>query len=200
MADPRPSPSRALVLVRKPGSRQSFYSEEIADEIIDRISNGETLTWICKCERNGRVRERGEFPAFDTIMDWADPKDVRYKREFGLRFASARLRQQQYWMEEAIDIANSPEVGYEEVLEDSARLGVSLKRIRKDMISHRALKIETRMKVAARINPQLWAERLQAAALPEHDPSKAAPKLVIEGGLPDDPPPPRDTSSQEHDI
>ena len=132
-------------------------------------------------------------------MDWADPNDVRYRREFGLRFAAARLRQQQFWMEEAIDIANSPEVGYEEVLEDSARLGVSLKRIRKDMISHRTLKIETRMKIAARLNPKMWVERLQAAERAEHDPNNT-PKLVIEGGLPDDPPPPRDTSSQEHDI
>jgi len=53
------------------------------------------------------------------------------------------------------------------------------------MLHHRVLKIDTRLKVIARINPQLWMERLQQPA-PDQTASSGEMKIVIEGGLPDD--------------
>jgi hypothetical protein len=101
---------------------------------------------------------------------------------FAARFARAKLDQQRVWLEETVDIANTPEPGLEEVQEHSSKNGVSIKRAYKDMLGHRVLKIKTRLDVIARMNPQLWAERLQAPV--PFDP-ETEPKIQVEGGLPD---------------
>lgn len=164
-----------------------IYSEEIADEIIDRLSHGETLISICRQDRAGNYRYAdGKFPTHVMVYDWADPNDTAYIPDFSLRFARAKLDQQRYWLEECHDIAYSPELGEEEVREMSDRNGSSIRRTRKDMLHHRVLKIDTNLKLIARMNPALWAERLQQAAPQEQDPTREPPKLVIEGGLPDD--------------
>lgn len=178
--------TRALVPVRR-GHAPSKCTPEVADEIITRMCHGETLIQICKKERNGRLRVKGEFPSYHTVQDWADPTYPYCIPHFTARFASARLRQQYYWAEECIDIANEPEAGYEEIVEHSEKNGVTIRRARKDMLHHRALKIDTRLKILSKINPTMWAERLQQLAPADNS---AQPKLVVEGGLPDDAPPP----------
>jgi hypothetical protein len=181
---------KELVPVKKlgrPKGSGSLYTEEIAEEILERLIDGETLVRICKFDFDGNLRDRGSFPNHATVYDWADPNDPVYRPDFGIRFARARLAQQRNWIESTIDIARTPEPGIEEVVEHSERLGVSIKRSRKDMLGHRALQIETLHKAAARLNPALWAERLQQAAPPAQDPNASAPRLIIKGGLPDDP-------------
>lgn len=183
---------KELVPVKRVGAPKgsgSKYTEEIADEIIERLSHGQTLISICRTRSDGEPRAKGEYPDHTTIYDWADPKDRRYRPEFGPRFARAKLDQQRYWIEECHDIADTPLIGVEESHETSFT-GVKVRRLRKDMLHHRMLQIDTRLKVLARMNPQLWAERLQQAAPPENGDGQH--KLTIEGGLPEDdhaPPP-----------
>ena len=38
-------------------------------------------------------------------------------------FARAKLEQQRYWLEETVDIANEPEIGFEEIREHSQKNG-----------------------------------------------------------------------------
>jgi hypothetical protein len=167
-----------------------MYTEEIADEIIERMCWGHTLVSICRQDVNGNDRIAGTFPSVRTVYDWGDgqdgPRSSRAAPDFPARFARAKLTQQRVWLEETVDIANTPDVGVEEVREHSEKNGLSLRRAYKDMTAHRAMKIRTRLEVIARMNPQLWAERLQQAAPQEQDPSAAAPRLIVEGGLPDD--------------
>ena len=185
--------------IGRPKGSGSLYTEEIAEEILERLIDGETLVRICKFDLDGNPREKGSFPNHATVYDWADPKEGAYRPDFGPNFARARLAQQRNWIESTVDVARNVEPGIEEVIEHSARLGVSIKRSRKDMLGHRALQIETLHKAAARLNPALWAERLQQAAPPAQDPTDAAPRLIIKGGLPDDPedgPPPAAASEE----
>jgi len=56
--------------------RHSTYTEEIADEICDRLAEGETLRQICRDER---------MPAWRTVYDWKEANP-----EFAARFARAR--------------------------------------------------------------------------------------------------------------
>jgi hypothetical protein len=167
--------------------RRSWYSEERADEICERLAEGETLIRICKFDAGGNLRPYKTFPSFSTVQHWADPKARGYIPEFMVRFAEARLNQQRYWVEEAVDIADTPEMGVDETSEISEKAGVvtkSAKQVRKDMQHHRQMRIYTRFKAAAMINPEHWSERLRAASL-EANKQPENTQIVLVGGLPD---------------
>lgn len=155
------------------------------------MEHGETLNHICTYEIDGRLRLRGEFPAAAHVYYWSLPSHTAYAGDdYATRFAQARLAQQLCWIEQCIDIANTMYEGEEETLEQVSGMNPSIKlrRVRKDALAHRALMIETRMRVVKMLNPQKWAERLQAPdARPEDsDQAGVGETFKIEGGLPDD--------------
>lgn len=178
------------------GWRVSLYTPEAVQEILERLCEGETLTAICKRDAAGNPRKPGSFPRFSTVYDWADHTRPGFHPEFAEPFAAAKLRQQQFWIEDAVDIANNPEMGEETteeaILKDGEKHGVKIKTVRRDAYHHRMLKIDTRFRAAAKLNPQLWADRLQQPIPADADPAREAPRLIIEGGLPDNEPPPPD--------
>ena len=180
---------KELVPVSRGRGRPSLYTEEVVEEILDRMIHGEPLIQICRQTRDGFTRLKGEFPNHATVYDWGDPANPQHRPQFSARFARAKLAQQRFWLEEIVIISNEPEMGVEEMIELGPK-GKTLRRMRKDMLQHRALKIDARLKAIERMNPQHWAQRLQQ--LEPGAESQQSQKLIIEGGLPDDttPPPP----------
>jgi hypothetical protein len=160
----------------------------VVEEIIERVSDGETLVSVCRTKRNGKPREYKTFPSFGTVTDWADTNWQGHHPDFVILFARARLAQQKLWLDEIKDIADEPSLTYEETIQESAQFGRSTKQVRKDNIARSNLRIQTRLDAIARMNPQLWAERLQQAAQ-RAETGDNAPRLVVEGGLPDNEPP-----------
>lgn len=59
--------------------RPTIYTEELAESILDRLANGESMVQICKTEG---------MPGLRTVMRWAKEHDV-----FGTRYAQAREAQ-----------------------------------------------------------------------------------------------------------
>jgi hypothetical protein len=59
--------------------RPSLYSDEIADAILTRLSEGESLVQVCKSE---------DMPGLRTVMRWAADN-----AEFGTEYARAREAQ-----------------------------------------------------------------------------------------------------------
>ena len=72
-------PSRALVIVATPGKRgrPKVYSPEVAEEILERLSSGESLRAIC--------RDAG-MPAESTVRKWA----MNTNSPFSAQYAHAR--------------------------------------------------------------------------------------------------------------
>jgi len=183
----------------RPKGTYTMYVPEIVDEIIERMSWGETLTSICRERPDGTARVKGEFPTPWTVSGWANPTDKEFRPEFAPKYAAARLEQQQRWVDDCYDIANTPAPGLEEIRDYSSKNGVSIRRATKDMLGHRVLQIETRLKVLKLINPQLWAEHLQQPAPPPDDPASTGNRVIVEGGLPDNEPPPPAPGEQPDD-
>lgn len=80
--------------------RPSIYSEEVAAEIMRRISAGESLVSICRDER---------MPCRDTVYDWLDSDAA-----FSDRYARARERQAHAIAEQAVEdaqAASDPQLG-----------------------------------------------------------------------------------------
>lgn len=122
-----------------------FFTEEqaesIKDEICVRVSSGETLRSIC--------REDGK-PSWVTIYRWLDLDE-----DFKLRFARARELGFDAIAEEALEIANTPHEGQ---IVTSKEWGEEIKT--EDMLGHRKLQIETRLKLLAKWSPKKYGERI----------------------------------------
>ena len=125
--------SDKAVATRKPyPHRQPFlYSDELADEICDRMADGESLNSICKDPY---------MPTERAVRKWAD----KNYEGFGPKYARARERQAEYWANEIIVIA------------DSVRHGAT-----SEEINAARLAIDSRKWIAARLLPRRYGDRVE---------------------------------------
>lgn len=123
--------------------RKTTYTEALAAEIVSRLSEGETLQDICRSPGMPKVR---------TVNDWAQnmPK-------FGADFARARADGFDAIASEAKRIADTPVEGVEYVTKADG----STEERRGDMLGHRKLQIETRLKLLAKWDPKRYGEKQQ---------------------------------------
>ena len=121
------------------------YSEEIAQAICARIAEGEPLRVIC--------REEG-MPKKTQVYSWADPEHKDYVPEFAGRFARARKEGFDALAEEALESSNTPLEGVEITKDEK---GTTEKR--GDMLGHRKLQIETRLKLLAKWDPKRYGDK-----------------------------------------
>jgi len=120
--------------------RPSKYTPELAKEICERLSDGEPLRQICRDEH---------MPAWQKIYEWM-------VRDENLSGAIARARDQGYdaIAEDLLQIADTPIMGETET---SSANGLTI--TRQDMLGHRKLRIETRLKLLAKWNPKKYGDR-----------------------------------------
>ena len=149
----KPKAQAAKQTAPKKTGRPSKYTPEIAKELVERLSNAEPLRQIC--------RDEG-MPDWRTIYDWMyrDDKEVASGRGVGLSAAIARAREIGYdkMAEECLELADTPKWGTKQV---ESQDGVIV--TREDMLGHRKLQIETRLKLLAKWNPKKYGERLTHA-------------------------------------
>lgn len=122
-----------------------FFTEEqtalIKDEICRRISGGETLRSICR---------EDDKPTWVTIYRW-----LELDADFKLRFTHARDLGFDAIAEEALEIADTPIEGVK------TELGpMGAKEVREDMLGHRKLQIDTRLKLLAKWSPKKYGDRI----------------------------------------
>ena len=144
--------------------RPSLYSPELLDSIVERLSAGEPMAQIC--------REEG-MPAARTVRDWINQRD-----DVSTAIARAREDGEDWLAAECLLIADTPMEGiieeYERVevedpdIDDPERRKrapkvsefVLTKRRKEDMLGHRKLQIETRLKLLAKWNPRKYGENV----------------------------------------
>lgn len=121
--------------------RPSLYKPEIVAEICERLSAGEPLATMC--------REHDHLPAWQTVYNWmdADPEIFR-------AIARARVAGQAVIAADCLKIADTTEEGIETITKPDG----SVEERRGDMLGHRKLRIETRLKLLAKWNPKEYGE------------------------------------------
>ena len=128
----------------KKTGRPSKYTPELAAEICERLSNGEPLRQICRDEH---------MPAWTAVYAWSAKDSILSER-----IARAREMGFDAIAEEALIIADNPKYGLKETIgKDGATV------TKEDMLGHRKLQIETRLKLLAKWDPKKYGDRLQLA-------------------------------------
>lgn len=129
---------------RKRGG-QTLYTKAIATEICELLATGKPLTQICSLEH---------MPGWTTVWDWQ-----RKYPEFAEDFTRARALGFDAIAEEALHISNTPIIGEEVELDGE---GTPIKIKRGDMLAHRRLQVDTRLKLLARWDPKRYGDHLRA--------------------------------------
>lgn len=158
MSEPTTVATKQQKTPKKTG-RPSKYTPELAKEICERLSDGEPLRQICR---------DNHMPAWQKIYEWM-------VRDEALSGAIARAREQGYdaIAEDLLVIADTPLMGDTET---SSANGLTI--TRQDMLGHRKLQIETRLKLLAKWNPKKYGDR-QIFAGDKDNPVKVEADLSI---------------------
>jgi hypothetical protein len=148
------TPPKASEAPKKTG-RPSKYTPELVAEICERLSAGEPLRQICRDDR---------MPHWTRMYDWLsqDP-------DLSLRVARAREAGFDALAEEALEIANTPFTGQKKVFSSGAEEGKdSVTVTEEDMLGHRKLQIETRLKLLACWNPSKYGNKVALGGDPKN--------------------------------
>lgn len=139
-----PTPRKKPGPPKGSGGRPSKYTPELAAEICERLATGEPLAQICRDDH---------MPAFQKVYEWMG-------RDPALSGAIARAREIGYdkMAEEVLEIADNPKWGQVQIMDDK---GTTVRT--EDMLGHRKLQIETRLKLLAKWNPKRYGDRVALA-------------------------------------
>lgn len=117
-------------------------------EIHAWIESGQTLRAYC--------RQDGK-PSYGTVYDWLEEDAKKDGAPESSRFAQARARGEDQIAQECLEIADTTQVGV--IVTEKPDGTTETKHA--DMIEHRKLRIDTRLKLLAKWNPKKYGDKLQ---------------------------------------
>lgn len=119
----------------------SLNTPELQEELLDWIASGQTLRAFC--------RQEGK-PAWRTVYDW-----LAADEDFAARIARARDIGADAIAEEALSIADTPQAGVITTVDEEGT-----KTVTEDMLGHRKLQVDTRLKLLAKWNPKKYGDKI----------------------------------------
>lgn len=126
----------------RPRGRPTVFSQKVADEICNRLAQGETLKAIC--------RDPG-MPSDMTVRVWA--RDDKFG--FYSQYARARDIGLDVMADQLIEIAQTQELGKRIEIDSEGRT----KEVVEDMLGHRRLKVDTFKWYLAKMAPKRYGDR-----------------------------------------
>ncbi len=133
---------------KKKTGRPSKYDPDIAQQICEQLSDGIPLREIC--------RQEG-YPSYRAVYRWMVADE-----ELSSLIARAREIGYDLLAEECLYIADNPKTGKRTTFTSGAEEGEdSMTVVEEDMLGHRKLQIETRLKLLAKWNPKKYGDKVQ---------------------------------------
>ena len=124
--------------------RPTSYTDELATEICERISSGESVRHIVKDEH---------IPSSSTIFRWLLDKD---KKEFWEQYGKARNIQAELMFEELLDIADDGQNDF--MLRETAS-GNEYEVTNHEAISRSRLRVDTRKWFLSKVLPKKFGDK-----------------------------------------
>lgn len=122
--------------------RPSLFTQEIADEICERIADGDSLRAICRDDN---------MPRRTTVFRWLDADE-----QFRGQYARACEARESELFDQIIEIADTPQIGTKSVSKAS---GIEITEA--DMIEHRRLQVEARKWALGKMAPKKYGDKMQ---------------------------------------
>lgn len=147
-AIPEPSQTQEGAPPKKKTGRPSTYDPNIAQQMCEMLSEGIPLREIC--------RQEG-FPPWRTVYSWMERNE-----DLSAHIARAREIGYDLMAEECLAIADTPKTGKRTTFSsggDDEDDSVTV--VEEDMLGHRKLQIETRLKLLAKWNPKKYGDKVQ---------------------------------------
>lgn len=152
-------------------TRRTKRVGNVVEVILERIAAGETLAAICRSDER--------FPTPSCWYEWVE-KDEDLSR----RFARAREVGADVIADDALRIADTPQIGVTETDKIDRHGKPYTERQRGDMTDHRKLQIHTRMQLLAKWQPKKYGDRMavdatmQVSAMSEEQINAAIARLI----------------------
>jgi len=127
---------QAVTVAKRKQGAPSSYSDAIGNEIVTRLASGQSLHSICKLEH---------MPHISTIYDW-----IAKHPSFAEHYGRAREQAAHTLFDQMIDIADDSS---HDLLKDGTANNAAIARAR--------LQIETRARVAGKLAPRVYGERIE---------------------------------------
>lgn len=139
--------------------RPSDYTDEIAEEICERISTGEPLAQICRDDH---------MPALRTVYDWRDARE-----NFSANIARAR--------EVGFDVIASDCLAIADETSNDTKIGTNGDaQPNSEWITRSRLRVDTRLKLLAKWDPKRYGDKTLVGSDPEN-PLPAAVTVTFKG-------------------
>lgn len=126
----------------KPVGRPSKFNQTLADDICERIANGDSLRSICGDEK---------YPAARTVHRWMSEDE-----EFCQQYASACEERAAGIFDEMLEISDTPLIGEKRKVTDKGE-EVSIG----DNVERARLMLDARKWVLSRMSPKKYGDRVQ---------------------------------------
>lgn len=125
--------------------RPSLFTPQLAERICEKIATTPRgLAFIC-------VREPG-FPDPATVNRW-----LIQNEEFRASYLHARQRQADLIFDECLTIIDTPVTGVETITKADG----TVEKREGDMLGHRKLQVDTRMRMAGKLSPKKYGDRME---------------------------------------
>ena len=129
---------------KKPHGRPTIYTEELAQDICRRISQGDGLRKICR-----DLKELGTEIAISTITGW----HVENKDGFSERYTRACQARALIWAEEIVEI--SDDGSNDTYMDENGN-----ERVNHEIVARSRLRTDTRKWLLAKVLPKVYGDKL----------------------------------------
>lgn len=121
---------------KKPKGRPSDYTQELADEICERLSEGQSLRTVCSDDK---------MPSRKTVFSW-----MRKHQEFLNQYTRAKQESADALAEEILDISDDAEAAIKGTAEKKSSAMAQAYRLR----------VDTRKFIMAKMKPKKYGEKI----------------------------------------
>lgn len=125
--------------------RPTLYTQELADQICERLANGESMRSVCRDDK---------MPCMTSVFKW-----LREKAEFAQQYARAKEESADALFEELLDIADN---GTNDWMETQGKDGENIGwKLNGEAMQRSRLRVDTRKWALSKLKPKKYGERIE---------------------------------------
>ena len=138
-----------------PAGRPSKYTQELADQLCERLSQGKSLRTVCKAE---------DMPSAVTIFSW-----LRKDPEFLKQYERSKAEAADSLADEILDIADNSVNDYmAQLVADGDEEAIAAVKLHPENIQRSRLRVDARKWIASKLKPKKYGDKMNIGGDPDN--------------------------------